>query len=196
MKSKLLILAAALLALAAAPVAAEPVTYTVDPDHAQIHFTYSHLGFSNIKGHVAVVEGTVTYDPDKPANSSIQITAQTDTASVGVSAMDDHLRAADFLDVANFPTATFKSTKVEPAGENKLTVTGDLTIRGTTLPATFSVNVNKVGEHPMRKTPAAGFNATGTIERPAFGIDTYLMVTGPQVTLDITVEASVPTATE
>ena len=196
MKSKLLVLATSLTALVAMPAMAESVTYTVDPDHAQIHFTYSHMGFSNMKGLIAVSEGSVTYDPEKPAKSSIEITAQIDTISVGVAALDDHLKAVDFFDVANFPTATFKSTKVESAGEGKLTLSGDLTIRDKTIPATFSVNVNKVGEHPMRKTPAIGFDATGQIERPAFGIDTYTMVTGPGVKLDISLEAFVPTASE
>ncbi len=196
MKSKLLVLATSLSALVALPAMAESVTYTVDPDHAQIHFTYSHMGFSNMKGLIGVSEGTLTYDPEKPAKSSIEITAQVDTISVGVAALDDHLKAADFLDVASFPTATFKSTKVEPAGEGKLTLTGDLTIRDKTVSATFSVNVNRIGEHPMRKTPAIGFDATGKIERPAFGVETYTMVTGPEVKLDISLEAFVPTASE
>ena len=196
MKTKLLAFATSLFAIAAMPALAEPTTYTIDPDHTQIRFSYSHFGFSNIEGTLAVAGGTVTYDPAKPADAAIQITAQADTVSVGVAALDEHIRAADFLDVGNFPTATFKSTKVEAAGEGKLKLTGDLTIRDKTLPATFSVTLNKVGEHPMRKTPAAGFEATGTIERSAFGIDTYTMVTGPEVKLEITLEAFVPAAAE
>lgn len=196
MKTKLLLLASALLAVAAMPALAESTTYTIDPDHTQIRFSYSHFGFSNIEGTLAVAGGTLTYDPAKPADASIQITAQADTISVGVAALDEHLKAADFLDVANFPTATFKSTKVEAAGEGKLKLSGDLTIRDKTVPATFAVSVNKVGEHPMRKTPAAGFDATGSIERSAFGINAYTMVTGPEVKLYITLEAFVPAAAE
>lgn len=196
MKTKLLVLFATLAAFVTTPVLAAPTTYTIDPDHTQIRFTYSHFGFSHIQGSMAVAGGTVTYDPEKPGDSSIEITAQVDTASVGVAEMDEHLRAADFLDVANFPTATFKSTKVEVAGEGKLKLSGDLTIRDTTVPASFAVSVNKVGEHPMRKTPAAGFDATGSIERSAFGINAYTMVTGPEVKLYITLEAFVPAAAE
>lgn len=196
MKTKLLVLAASLSAIATMPVLAAPTTYTIDPDHTQIRFSYSHFGFSNIKGSMAVAGGTVTYDPVKPADSSIQITAQADTVSVGVAALDEHLRAADFLDVANFPTATFKSTKVEKVGESTLMLKGDLTFRDKTLPTTFFVGINKVGEHPMRKTPAAGFDATGSIDRSAFGIDTYTMVTGTEVKLEITMEAFVPAAAE
>lgn len=194
MKTKLLALALSTMSLVAMPALAESVTYTVDPDHAQIHFTYSHMGFSHITGTLNVSEGSVTYDPAKPANSSVSITAQMDSVNVGVPAMNDHLKAADFFDVANFPTATFKSTKVEAAGEGKLNLTGDLTIHGKTQPASFVVTVNKVGEHPMRKTPAAGFDATGTINRPDFGIETYTMVTGPEIKLDISFEAFVPKA--
>lgn len=189
MKTRSLVLATSLFTLASTAALAAPVTYSVDPDHAQIHFTYSHMGFSHIVGSIHVAEGTVTYDVEKPADSSVQITAQMDTLTVGVPALDEHLKAEDFFEVASYPTATFKSTKVEAAGEGKLALTGDLTIRDKTLPASFEVTVNKVGDHPMRKVPAAGFDATGTIDRTAFGINTYTMVTGPEVKLEVSFEA-------
>lgn len=196
MKIKSLALAASLFAFGSAVAVAAPTTYTIDPDHAKIHFTYSHMGFSHITGSIDVAEGTVTYDADKPANSSIEITGQMDTITVRMPALDEHLKLDDFFDVANYPTAHFKSTKVEPAGEGKLKLTGDLTIRDKTLPASFEVTVNKVGEHPMRKVPAAGFDASGTIDRTDFGISTYTMVTGPEVRLNVSFEAFVPAASE
>lgn len=196
MKTKLTILAASVLSLAALPVLAAPTTYTIDPDHAQIHFTYSHMGFSHMTGAINVSEGTVTYDPEKPAASSVEITARMDTITVGMQALDEHLKAEDFFDVANYPTASFKSTQVDVAEDGSLKLTGDLTIRDVTLPASFDVTVNKVGEHPMRKVPAAGFDATGSIQRPDFGVSTYTMVTGPEIKLAISFEAFVPAAAE
>lgn len=196
MKIKSLALAASLFAFGSAVAVAAPTTYTVDPDHAQIHFTYSHMGFSNITGTINVSDGTVTYDPEKPASSSVEITADMNTINVAVQAMNDHLKADDFFEVAKYPTASFKSTRVEAAGENALKLTGDLTIRDVTLPVSFDVTVNKLGEHPMRKVPAAGFDASGTIQRPDFGVTTYTMVTGPEVRLNISFEAFAPAASE
>ncbi len=184
-------LAVALLAATATPALAEPVTYTIDPTHTQIEFTYSHFGFSNITGRFDASEGKVTYDPANPSASSIQITTQMASVSTGVAKLDEHLKNADFFDATQFPTATFKSTKVEAAGEGKLALSGDLTIHGVTLPTTFEVAINQVGDHPMKGKPAAGFDATGKIDRTAFGIDKYAQATGPEVKLAITIEALV-----
>lgn len=186
------LLAAALFAATlSATAVAEPVTYTIDPTHTQIKFTYSHFGYSTITGRFDATEGTVTYDAENPSASSVEITTQIASVSTGVAKLDEHLQQDDFFDAATYPTATFKSTKVEAAGDGKLNLTGDLTIKDVTLPASFEVTVNKVGPHPMHKKPSAGFDATGTIKRSDFGISTYLPATGPEVKLDITIEASV-----
>ncbi len=190
MKTRLLALAL-VAAAATAPAFAEPVTYTIDPTHTQIQFTWSHMGFSNITGRFDATEGTLVYDPANPAASSIQVTTQIASVTSGVAKLDEEFRAAEYFDAARFPTASFKSTAVEAAGEGKLKVTGDLSIHGVTQSATFDVTVNKVGEHPMRKVQAAGFDATGTIDRTAFGVDRYTMVTGPEIHLRITTEAYV-----
>ncbi len=185
------LIAAAVLAVLSTPALAEPVTYTIDPTHTQIQFTWSHMGFSNISGRFDASEGTIVYDPAQPSASSIEITTRIDSVTSGVAKLDEEFRDAAFFDAAQFPTARFKSTKVEAAGEGKPKVTGDLSIHGVTQSATFDVTVNKVGEHPMRKVQAAGFDATGTIDRTAFGVDRYTMVTGPEIHLRITTEAYV-----
>ena len=190
MKTRLLALALAATA-AAAPAFAEPVTYTIDPTHTQIQFTWSHMGFSNITGRFDATEGTLVYDPANPAASSIQVTTQIASVTSGVAKLDEEFLAAEYFDAARFPTASFKSTAVEAAGEGKLKVTGDLSIHGVTQSAPYDLTVNKVGEHPMRKVQAAGFDATGTIDRTAFGVDRYTMVTGPEIHLRITTEAYV-----
>lgn len=187
---KLRLLTAALLSAAVTlPAFAKPVVYTIDPSHAQVQFTYSHFGYSNITGRFDTLEGTITYDPSEPAASSVEVKVSTSSVSTGVAKLDEHLRTADFLDTAAFGDATFKSTKVEEAGTGKLKVSGDLTIHGVTLPATFDVTINSVGEHAMKKKPAAGFDATGTIDRTTFGIDKYAQATGNDVKLSITAEA-------
>ena len=188
---KTTLIAAALFAAFSTAAVADPITYTIDPSHAQVAFTYSHMGFSNITGRFDATEGTLVYDPANPAASSIQVTTQIASVTSGVAKLDEEFLAAEYFDAARFPTASFKSTAVEAAGEGKLKVTGDLSIHGVTQSATFDVTVNKVGEHPMRKVQAAGFDATGTIDRTAFGVDRYTMVTGPEIHLRITTEAYV-----
>lgn len=174
----------------AAPLSAAPVEYTLDPTHTQVEFTYSHFGYSNITGRFDAVEGSVIYDAEAPANSSVQVTVQIASLSAGVAKLDEHLKSADFFDAAAFPKAEFKSTAVAAAGEGKLTVTGDLSIHGVSLPVTFDVSVNKVGEHPMKKVPAAGFDAHATIKRSDFGVGAYAPNVSDEVKLEITAEAT------
>ena len=92
--------------------------------------------------------------------------------------------------MANFPAATFKSTRVEKgATPDHLKVTGDLSVHGVTKPATLDVMVVKVGDHPMRKAPAAGFSATTTIKRSDFGITKYVPMVSDDVKINIVTEA-------
>ena len=112
--------------------------------------------------------------------------------STGVAKLDAHLSSADFFDVATFPAASFKSGKVTVLGENKLTVAGDLTIHGVTRPVLLDVTINKLGEHPMRKTAAAGFDASTTIRRSDFGVGGMVPMISDEVRLEITLEAQQP----
>ena len=181
--------------LGAATVPAMAATYTIDPTHSQVVFVYSHFGFSNITGRFDTFEGTFEFDPADPAASRIDVQIPIASITTGVEKLDQHLQAADFFNVAEFPAARFVSTKVTAAGENALTLDGDLTIRGVTKPTTFNVTINKIGEHPMRKLPAAGFDATATIKRSDFGLGLYAPAVGDEVKLSLTVEAAqVPAA--
>ena len=164
--------------------------YDIDPTHTQVQFTYNHLGFSNITGRFDEVKGDFLFDAADPTKSSVSITIPVASISTGVAKLDEHLLKADFFDATQFPTATFKSTGVTAAGEGKLAVAGDLTIHGVTRPVVLDVTINGIGEHPMRKLPAAGFDATATIKRSDFGVGAYVPAVGDEVTLSITVEAT------
>jgi polyisoprenoid-binding protein YceI len=185
---------AALVFALAAPAFAAPVEYVFDPTHTQVEFTYSHLGFSNITGRFDTVEGRLVYDAENPSASSAEATLQIASLDTGVDKLDTHLKASDFFDAEKFATATFKSTSVAAAGEGKLTMSGDLTIHGVTKPVTFDVSINKIGDHPMRKVPAAGFDAKTTIKRSEFGVGGYAPAISDEVTIEITVEANAPSA--
>jgi polyisoprenoid-binding protein YceI len=164
--------------------------YNIDPTHTQVEFTYSHMGFSNITGRFDTVQGEFLFDAADPTKSSVDITIPVDSISTGVDKLDEHLLKADFFDAATYSTATFKSTGVTAAGENALKVAGDLTIHGVTRPVVLDVVINKIGEHPMAKVPAAGFDATTTILRSDYGVGGYVPVVGDEVRIDITVEAT------
>jgi polyisoprenoid-binding protein YceI len=136
----------------------------------------------------------INYDPQNVGQSSVNVTIPLAGLDTRVAKFDEHLRSADFFDAAKFPTITFKSTRVEAAGDRKLRVFGDLTIKGITKPAVLDVTINKIGEQPMAKRPAAGFDATTVIKRSDFGVDKYAPNVSDEVTITITTEAVVAKA--
>ena len=190
---RFLLAAAVALAFAGAATAA-PLTYKIDPNHTDVVASWSHFGFSNPVAHFGQVDGSITYDPAKPASSSVEVTIPLAGLNSHVAAFDEHLRSEDFFDAAKYPTITFKSTKVEAAGDKKLKVTGDLTVHGVTKSVLLDVTINKVGEQPMAKRAAAGFDASTTIKRSEFGVGKYVPNVSDEVTIHITTEAIVPKA--
>ncbi|MFC4726676.1 YceI family protein [Coralloluteibacterium thermophilus] len=180
---------AAALAFVAAPALAEPTTYQIDPAHTDVLASWSHFGFSRPTVRFGDVEGSVTYDPQNPAASRVEVTIPLSGLQTQSAEFNEHLADAQWFDMAQHPTATFRSTSVEAAGENRLSVTGDLTVRGETRPVTLDVTVNRLAEHPMRKKPAAGFDASVTLKRSDFGLGAYAPAVSDEVQIAITVEA-------
>ncbi|NZA25044.1 polyisoprenoid-binding protein [Luteimonas sp. SJ-92] len=185
-------LLAAALALAAAPALAAPVTYEIDPNHTDVVAQWSHFGFSNPIAHFGEVEGAIVYDAENVSASSVEVTLPLSGLNSHVQKFDDHLRSDDFFDAANHPQATFRSTAVESAGEGKLKVTGDLTIKGITRPVVLDVALNAAKPHPMTKREAIGFDATTTLKRSDFDLGMYAPNVSDEVELRITTEAMVP----
>lgn len=187
------LLVAALFALAGTASAA-PVTYVLDPNHTDVIAQWSHFGFSNPSAHFGKADGVLVYDADDVAASSVQVTLPLSGLNSFVDKFDTHLRSADFFEAEKYPEATFKSTRVEAAGEGKLKVTGDLTIKGITRPVVLDVTMNKAGEHPMTKRQTVGFDATADVLRSDFGLGKYAPAVSDEVELRITTEAMVPEA--
>ncbi len=157
------------IALALASVTqAAPVTWTIDPGHSQVGFSIRHF-FSRVPGHFTKFSGTIVYDPDKPAASSVK--AEIDAASISTAQekRDNHLRSEDFFFVEKNPTLTFASTKVTPSGEGKLVVEGNLTMRGVTRPATLDVTFLGAGP-TMNGEQRSGFEAVTKLNRKDFNI--------------------------
>ena len=176
---------AASLALAAAPLYA--TTYTIEPDYTQGVFRWSHLGFSNPAAQFSQGQGTLEFDPANPTRASVQVTIPLSSLNTGVPALDEHLRSEDFFEVAKFPTATFRSTKVEQgAGKDRLKVTGELNLHGVTRPVTLDVTVLKVGSNPRTELPTVGFEATTTLKRSDFGLGAFVPQVSDEIRMQIT----------
>lgn len=173
---------------------AESGTYAMDPGHTNVLASWTHFGFSKPTAHFGLTEGTLVYDAADVGNSSVNVSLSMTDLTSFVPALDEHLKNADFFDAGQFPTATFKSTHVEAAGTNKLTVTGDLTIKGITKPVTLDVVLNGAGMHPMLKKQAIGFSATGSIKRSDFDVAAYAPNISDDVQLSITTEAAMAEA--
>jgi polyisoprenoid-binding protein YceI len=166
----------ALLALGSAPLQA--TTYTLEPDYTQGVFRWNHLGFSNPAAQFAQGQGTLEFDAANPTQATVMVTIPLSTLYTGVPGLDEDFRSTDFFDTGKYPTATFKSTRVEKgAMKDRLKVSGDLSLHGVTRPITLDVTVVKVGTNPRSNLPTVGFEATTTLKRSDFGLGKYV----PQV---------------
>jgi polyisoprenoid-binding protein YceI len=166
---------------------AQPTRYDLDPAHSVAAFKVRHLMISNVKGEFTRLSGSVVFDAADPAQSSIDITIDATSISTREPQRDEHLKSPDFLDVAKFPTITFKSRDVVPSGGGTYEVTGDLTIHGVTQEVALAVE----GVTPETKDPwgflRRGASASVTIVRKDFGLgwNTVLEAGGVMVGEDV-----------
>jgi polyisoprenoid-binding protein YceI len=186
---------AALFALAALclPARAALETFQIDPAHSSAGFKVRHL-FTQVEGRFKEIAGTLNYDAAKPENSHIEITIQAASISTDNDMRDNHLRSADFFDVVQHPTITFKSTMIMPTDQKgRYQVTGDFTMHGVTRPVVVTVDLIGFGEAPGMGY-RGGFAATTTINRQDFGLkwnkvlDSGGTLIGDQVQIDFPIE--------
>ncbi len=169
-------------------------TWQIDPKHTTVGFGVKHMMFATAKGRFAGVSGTIVLDEANPAQSSVQV--EVDAASVDTREQqrDGHLRSPDFFHVEQYPTITFKSTRVEPTSANTARVYGDLTIRGVTRPVVLDATLLGRGKNPWGQE-VAGFEVRGKVNRKEFGLnwnaalETGGFLVGDEVNLEIDVEA-------
>jgi polyisoprenoid-binding protein YceI len=179
-----------------ARVTAREATWDIDTSHANAGFRVRHLMVSHVRGHLGPVTGTVFIDEQDLSRSRIDVSIDTRGIDSRESKRDEHLRSADFLDVANHPTVTFQSTRVEaPAGPTgDLRITGDLTIRGVTRPVTLEVEALPPAIQDPWGNQRRGVSAHARMNRKDWGLKWNLameaggVVVGDEVAIEIDAE--------
>ncbi len=173
----------------ASPVLA--TTYTLEPNYTQVVFSWDHIGYSHPTAQIAQGAGMLEFDPKQPTMATLQVTLPVSSLITGVPDLDEHLKSEDFFDVARFPQATFRSTRVEKGmSADNLKVTGNLTIRNVTRPVTLDVKVLKLGSNPRTNVATVGFNATGMLKRSDFKLDAFVPQVGDEIALQITCQGA------
>jgi polyisoprenoid-binding protein YceI len=137
--------------------------WKLDPNHTLIGAVARHLMVTRVRGRFTSFEGAV-HIAETPEESWAELDIDAASIDTGVDQRDEHLRSADFLDVESHPKITFRSSSVEVTGDDRLRVTGDLTIRGITRPITLDVIFEGVGPDPWGGT-RVGFTMSGELRR-------------------------------
>ena len=165
--------------------------WQLDPYHTQIEFSAKHLGMMTVRGYFDEVSAVADIDPDHPEAASVEVTISTASIRTNNAARDNDIRSSNFLEVDEYPVITFKSTSVEPAGADRYTLTGDLTIKGTTHPVALDVTrygeFNDAGMMGHR----IAYGATTKINRKDFGLKFNAVLDGRLVVsedIQITIE--------
>ena len=166
-------------------------TYTLEPNYTQVVISWDHLGYSHPTAQIAQGAGMLEFDPAQPTMASLEVTLPVSSLITGVPDLDEHLKSADFFDVARFPRATFKSTRVEKGlAPDLLHVTGNLTLRDVTRPVTLEVRLLKLGSNPRNHVGTVGFNASGKLKRSDFKLDAFVPQVSDDITLRITCQGA------
>ncbi len=145
-------------------------TYTIDPAHSRAGFAVRHLGFSKVRGHFPTFAGTLEVDPSDLSTLNAQASIDAGSITTADAKRDEHLRSTDFFDVAEHPTLTFASLETRDAGGDRVTLRGELTMRGVT--RTVDLDVVYLGEatDPWGGSRVA-FEAQTTVNRKDYGLN-------------------------
>jgi polyisoprenoid-binding protein YceI len=165
-----------------------PVAFVIDSAHSFPRFSYDHFGLSTQISRFNGTTGRIVLDTEAKTGS-VEVIIDTKSVDTGNSVFNSDIQEEEFLDTEKYPTATFKSSKVNYEGDRPVSVEGNLTIKGVTRPVTLNVSFYRRMPHPMLKKEAIGANATARISRTAFGAGKYAPSVGDEVSIDISVEA-------
>ena len=189
---KSLLTSAAVVAALAFPAAAE--VWEIDPGHTEVVVSWDHVGFSRQSLKFLAAEGQLDFTPGDVAGARAEFAILVDSVDSGVDLLDTELKGATFFDAETHPRVTFVSSEIEQTGEMSLRVTGDLTVKDITAPATFDVTVNAIGAHPLGdffevyQGEFLGITARATVSRSEFGLGALAMTASDEVEIVINAE--------
>ena len=169
-------------------------TWSIDPAHSHVEFAVRHLMISTVKGRFGVVTGTVKTDEADPAKGEVEVSIDAASIDTREAQRDAHLKSADFFDVEQFPTITFRGNRISDVSGDRFKLTGDLTIHGVTRPVTLDVTSEGRGKDPWGGD-RAGFSATTKIKRSDFGLtwnqvlETGGIAVGDEIKISLDIEA-------
>ncbi len=168
--------------------------WTVDSAHSSVEFSVKHMMIAKVKGVFNEFTANIEADPTDLTTAKIDFTVDLASIDTRNNDRDAHLRSADFFDVENNPSMTFKSTGIENTGDGEYDVTGDLTIAGVASPETFSVTFEGQGKDPWGNEKV-GFSAEGKIKRSDYGLtwnaalETGGVLVGDAIKISLQIEA-------
>jgi len=145
------------------------MTWTLDPAHSSVTFSAKHMMVTTVRGTMKIRDFELDFDPDQPEASAVRVSLDAASIDTGNQMRDDHLRSADFLNVDEYPTIDFVSTRIVRTGESEGELHGDLTIRGVTRPAVLEAQFAGIVNN-MQGGQSAGFSASTKINREDFGL--------------------------
>jgi polyisoprenoid-binding protein YceI len=178
-----------LLCVPSASAAPQAGTWHLDGPHSAAQFSIRHLGISTVRGTFTKVSGEVNYSPSDLSKSSVSVTIDASSVDTRVEMRDKDIRSEHFLDVAKYPTITFKSKSIQEAGPGKLKIVGDLTIHGVTKEVALDVDGPSAPiKNPMGPGQRTGAAATTKINRQDFGMTNMSSMVGDEVNIQIDVE--------
>ncbi len=169
-------------------------TYAIDPSHSRIGFVARHAMVTKVRGSFNEFEGTGTFDSADPATSSLTVSIVANSIDTRNADRDGHLKSNDFFDMETYPTITFASTSVVAKDDSVYALTGDLTIKGTTLPVTLDLELTGTAQDPWGNT-RVGLEGSTVINRKDWGVswnaalDAGGVLVGEKVTLEFEISA-------
>lgn len=170
------------------PAQVQSGNYVLDPAHGKITWSMDHMGFSTYVGQFTDVSATLNLDVRNPSASKLQAEVKTDSVGSLNSALDNHLKSADFLDTAKYPTAGFQATTIRLVDADTAEIKGNLTLHGVTKPIVIKADFNQAGINPVDKKYTVGFDGHAEIKRSDFGINYGVPLLGDKVTLHFEAE--------
>ncbi len=169
------------------------MAWQIDSAHSEINFSVRHMMISKVRGSFEAFSGSVNFDEDNPTNTTVDISIDAASINTREDQRDGHLRSPDFLNVDEYPTLTFKSSKVEQIDAETGKLYGDLTIRGVSKPVVLDVEYAGQAKSPWGTT-SAGFSAKTSINRTDWGLtwnqalETGGILVGEKITIEIELE--------